>query len=513
MKKVLLPILTVAFIFLAGFIADERRDGNVAIPAYKTAGDNVQLILPAELDDYEGIEVPQHYYETAAVFGTELMNVEGQGFENAGFFTNEGATLGRVLFYDRNLSINRTVSCGSCHGQTEGFAENKQVSEGFNGMLGTRNSLNIAEIGFSNYDKLFWDDREQNLEEMVLLPLQDGDEMGISMAQLLNRLENLEYYPPLFEMAFGTNEISEELVGSAMAQFIRTMLPLDSKLDQGIANNFVDFNDEELLGKTIFQQDCQSCHSSVVTTQDWATLEEEIFENADPDGNFPLFGTELMFMFLGPHNTGLDLEYADGGMSEWTGFQGDEGKFKTPNLKNVALSAPYMHDGRFADLEEVIEFYSEEVEGHPNSHFLENSFFYDVPDNLPDSFIGFEYTEEEKSALVAFMHTLTDESFINDSKWSDPFVYEDAVGVSELLDFGVEVFPNPVVETATVTFGADLENEVKQIRLLDLSGKVIWQDKTSGENYSFEKGSLSSGNYLIEIEAGTKRGAQKLSIL
>lgn len=507
MKKVLLLIPVLLFIVGVAFTPDDV-DGNLVIKAYETAdGGSVDLILPSELHDYEAQEVPEHYVNTAQVFGNSIAATStNPNWETNGHFSNEGATLGRVLFYDRNLSINRQVSCGSCHNQSQGFAEEKEVSEGFNGMLGTRNALNIAEIDFSPYENLLWDDRESELNHMAILPLLDGNEMGISMEQLVTRLNTLDYYPPLFQMAFGSTDINQDRIGDALAQFMRTFLPLNSKLDQGIQNDFAEWTDEEVLGKTLFQQDCQSCHSSVVSTATFEEFENLLFENGS------IFGAELMFMFQGPHNTGLDMEYEDQGMGALENMTQLNGVFKTPNIKNIALTGPYMHDGRFATLEEVVDFYSDDILPHENSHFEMNEFIYDDfedPDSGPDSFVGFEYTPEEKAAMVAFLETLTDQSFVTDEKYSDPFVYG-TVGINDLDLVEMGISPNPVVDVATVVLNDSFEGQSTRIRLMDIAGKTIWTDQTNTAVYNFQRGQVPSGTYILEAVSSTHRSSDKV---
>ncbi|MGB0840618.1 MAG: cytochrome-c peroxidase, partial [Chitinophagales bacterium] len=168
-------------------------------------------------------------------------------------------------------------------------------------------------------------------------------------------------------------------------------------------NDFADFTEEELAGKTVFNQHCATCHNT-------------------PTSEFGFEGPSIIDPFLSfqPHNTGLDELTTDLGVANHSGWEGDEGKFKTVNLKNVALTGPYMHDGRFETLEDVVDFYSDEIQNHPNSTFTTQPQYIDV-DIFPQPFAGFGFTDQEKSDLVTFLHTLTDEVLINSPMWSDPF--------------------------------------------------------------------------------------------
>ncbi len=438
--------------------------------------DEYILVLPDEPYDYNDIEIPEHYMFFSIFNGIDFMN---------GTIDNHIATLGRVMFYDRALSYNRSVACGSCHQQQFGFADDEQFSEGFDGQIGTRNAMHIADFGLDGYGRFLWNDAEEDLVEMTLLPLQNGVEMGITLDELKDRMTESEYYPDLFQAAFGDENITDERIGMAFSQFLMSIVAVNTKLDQGIQNEFADFTEQELEGKTIFENACQNCHNSP-------------FTNMEGD---PFFG---LFDFMGPHNTGLDIQYADDGLGEVTGLNTDNGKFKTVNLKNVALTAPYMHDGRFQTLEEVIDFYSDDVQPHPNSTFQTHWFF---QENFPTPFAGFNFTEAEKMALLAFLQTFTDETLVNEPKWSDPFV---RVGGNVGIENGnetanIEVYPNPMRTHTLIDLGSFPEKKATQIRLLHLNGQVVRQVQTMNRTYNLLRDNLAAGTYLLEI---TKDGQQ-----
>jgi len=317
--------------------------------------------------------------------------------------TDPGATLGRVLFYDKKLSLNNTVSCASCHKQTLGFSDNKTFSEGFEGRVTTRNAPHL--INLFEASAYFWDGRTSTLEELALQPVANHIEMGIeNMDKLPAKLATQDYYPPLFEDAFGTQEVTPERISKAMAQFLRSMASYNSKMDRA-QNSAEQLTGMEQLGQEIFfswgQGGCINCHSG---------------------RNLAGWGTNFA-------NIGLDEEYADNGFGEQNSES--NGMFKVPSLRNIALTAPYMHDGRFATLEEVIEHYSTGIQPHPNLDWsLRQTDFDDIfiepvitSEDAVVNPIHRNFSDAEKKALVAFLHTLTDEVFVSNPKFSDPFEY------------------------------------------------------------------------------------------
>lgn len=500
MKKFFPLAVTLLGIFILTSSTPERKDGYVYWHSYDTPSGQVVLSLPDQIVDYEGITLPAHYNNIApgtSPFGTPTVGVPQ--------LTNEGATLGRVLFYDKNLSINRTVSCGSCHNQQYGFADTKAVSEGFQGLVGTRNALSIADIGLNPYPSLLWDERSADLSHMAVLPFQNGLEMGITMDEVILRVENLDYYSELFQAAFGSSEVTENKIGRAIAEFVTTIRPVNTKLDQGIQNNFANFTEQEIQGKTIFESHCQNCHTGMITRPEGFGAFTGGIGGINGGPTTGIFITPL----VGPHNTGLDMVYGDAGVQSITGNAMDNGKFKTPSLKNVSKSAPYMHDGRFSTLEEVVDFYSEGIEPNPNSTFNTTD-QYVV--SFPQPFTGFGFEPSEKAALVAFMKTMTDYEFLTDERWSDPFIEESiASGIQDQANNGVEVIPNPIAEVATIQF-ENTANNVVYLELLDLSGRLIWSDRSTGNSYSFSKGELAAGTYLLRLTQDKANKVEKLVI-
>lgn len=296
--------------------------------------------------------------------------------------TVEGVTLGRRLFYDTILSGDNTQSCGSCHTPAFNFTDNsKRFSEGITGDIGTRNSMAVINIGWMN--ELFWDGRAAGVEDQALGPVPNPVEMHLKWTDAMIKLNAHNNYPDLFFKAFGTREIDSMLVVKAIAQFERTMISSNSKWDRYLRGE-VSLTQAESMGFEIFfteKGDCFHCHSTILFTDNL------------------------------PHNNGLDSVFTDPGYGEITKNPNDLGKFKTPALRNIIYSAPYMHDGRFETLEEVIDFYSEGVRWSPTIDPLMKK----VNQG------GVKLTEQEKLNLVAFIKTLTDTTFINNPDFSDPF--------------------------------------------------------------------------------------------
>jgi len=377
-----------------------------AAGAKAAEGDAVDLPkLPAKLHDYASFKTPSHL--------DKAMKRRLDNSPKSNSITDAGATLGRVLFYDTQLSRNNTIACASCHHQVRGFSDPRRVSVGFGGGLTQRNAMGLANLRFTNLrgsrPGFFWDERAATLEEQVLMPIQDEVEMGMRLSDLEAKLQNLPYYPPLFEAAFGSPKISSDGIAKAMAQFMRSLVSFDSKFDRAAqeaggdySQDFNSFTAAENLGKSLFingvggvaEIGCAHCHIP------------------------PTFSMPKSF------NNGLDLEYVDKGLgardlpSNEPFTPTNDGKFKAPSLRNVALTAPYMHDGRFKTLEQVIDHYSSGVHPHPN---LGIALHDEAPVN-DKGVSGFGLTAEQKSALLAFLRTLTDEKFISDPRFSDPFV-------------------------------------------------------------------------------------------
>ena len=307
--------------------------------------------------------------------------------------TDAGATLGRVLFYDKRLSTNQTISCASCHQQAHGFSDPRQFSVGYNGSLGTRHAMGLSHARWYLRQHFFWDERAATLEDQTLMPIQNPVEMGMTLDALTNRLAAEPFYTNLFAAAFGSPGVTTNRISHALAQFVRSIVSTQSKYDLGVTNNFTNFTAQENQGRLIFfgapggpPGVCAACH-----------------------------GTDNFTPGAAVNNNGLEFPYVDLGVGGITGATNDLGKFKAPSLRNIALAGPYMHDGRFTNLAQVVAFYNSGVVDNPNLS---------PPLRTPGGgVLRLNLTAAQQAALVAFLNTLTDTNLVNDPKLSDPFNY------------------------------------------------------------------------------------------
>ena len=288
--------------------------------------------------------------------------------------TEEAIKLGKKLFYDPILSGDNSMSCADCHFQISSFANNLQYNIGIDGIFGNRNAMALINLAWSK--DFNWDGSVSNLESQAFEPVVNPIELHTSnWKEVSSKLMQSEEYKDLFELAFNTRIIDSTNVVKAIAQFERTLISADSKFDK-----FLDYRanltPSELRGKEIFtteKGDCFHCHS------------------------YPLFTSNDF------HNNGLDPELEmDNGRFNITGDINDKGKFKSPSLRNIELTAPYMHDGRFQTLEEVIEHYN--FGGHNSTT---------VDPLMKKVGVGLGLSQQNKVDLINFLKTLTDTSFIN----------------------------------------------------------------------------------------------------
>ena len=292
--------------------------------------------------------------------------------------TREGVKLGKKLFYDPILSGNNTMSCASCHIQSNAFANNLKFNIGIDGTIGNRNAMPLINLAWSK--DLNWNGNSSNLESQALEPVVNPIEMhSLNWKQVSTKLINEEEYKILFKQAFNTDIIDSTYVVKALAQFERTLISGNSKFDKFLDYSAI-LNPSELRGKEIFtteKGDCFHCHS------------------------YPLFTSNEF------HNNGLDIESEmKNGRYDVTKDLNDKGKFKSPSLRNIELTAPYMHDGRFQTLEEVIEHYN--FGGHNSST---------IDPLMKKVGIGLGLNSQDKLDLINFLKTLTDTSFINNKEF------------------------------------------------------------------------------------------------
>ena len=334
------------------------------------------LNLPSTSFNYASIDLPNYFLANGTA--------QEDNTPNNNRITDVGATLGRVLFYDKQLSANNTISCASCHYQSKGFSDSNALSIGFQGSSTGRNSMGLANAKYYRNGRFFWDERAATLEDQVLLPIQDAVEMGLTLEELETKLQDDDYYKVLFRRTFGDETINRERISLALAQFVRSMVSYESKYDEGLAQtnnpqaNFPNFTQSENLGKNLFFSNrtrCSDCHDTNAFVGDEA------------------------------RNNGLDAVLTDEGVRR--------GEFKVPSLRNIELTGPFMHDGRFSTLAQVVEHYNS---GIRNSNNLDGRL------RVRGGVRRLNLSNNEKQALVDFMLTLTDNNFINDEKFSNPFL-------------------------------------------------------------------------------------------
>jgi len=339
---------------------------------------------------------------------------------------NLKAGLGRVLFYDKNLSKDRTISCASCHKQEKAFSDDVAFSTGIEDRQTARNSMPLANTAsFSAHHStingaiplLLWDERATSVAEQSRLAFANPDEMGLSMPEVVARVKEQPYYPYLWKQVFGNFDVTENQVLECLSEFVGAIGSHNSKLDFALVqvsgniefsqidadtlitiayynpsdttttitvtiSGLPGFNESENRGRDIFVANCSKCHSPIRPFQ-------EVFAACN----------------------GLDESYTDQGLGALTGNPADNGVFKSPSLRNIALTGPYMHDGRFKNLRQVIDFYSDGVKNHPNLHPLM------LRGNDPNLHLN----AQQKQDLLAFLHTLTDLEICTDSNFSNPF--------------------------------------------------------------------------------------------
>lgn len=391
-----------------GDVADSAVDpavnGTVSSPTTPALPSEVTSVLdlPATPDNYAKPNLPAHF---RSAYVTASDNTPSQ---NA--ITDAGATLGRVLFYDPLLSQNRTIACASCHPQATAFSDTQATSAGFAGERTARNTMSIIDARYYRDGRFFWDERAATLEQQVVGPIQSSVEMGMTLPEAVSRVAAAPYYPPLFQRAFGDSTVTADRVAAALAQFARSIVSYRSRFDQGLAQAgdvqapFSNFSAEENQGKALFlgRAGCAACH---------------LDQGGPPAQPGPRPNQALFFIEI-PTNNGLDaqVDLGDNGVGDITGRAGDKGRFKSPSLRNVALTAPYMHDGRFDTLTRVVDFYNTGVQAHPN---LDPRLRTSPTGPITPRRLGLSGAEVQ--SIVAFLGTLTDDALRTDHKFADPF--------------------------------------------------------------------------------------------
>ena len=309
--------------------------------------------------------------------------------------TVEGVELGRHLFYEKALSIDNSKSCGSCHQQNKAFTDGLARAEGVNGTKHPRSAMALQNLLWE--PKLTWNGASSSLEQQARTPIENEVELHQSLGAGVAKLQQLPQYPPLFGKAFGTSTITEENTLKALAQFERTLISGNSRYDRYRNGERSLLSADEVRGLQLFSihpngqlrgGNCSDCHGGELQT----------------DHNL--------------RNNGLDATFgADLGLGQLTGKATDNGRFRVPSLRNIALTAPYMHDGRLATLEDVLDHYNEHVQfGSPTLDPL----LLNTTNDPAQQSRNLELTPQEKAQIIAFLKTLTDETFVRDKRFAAP---------------------------------------------------------------------------------------------
>ncbi|WP_170763654.1 cytochrome-c peroxidase [Ruegeria lacuscaerulensis] len=369
MRRVLLSLTAAAIVAVAGWVLWERARAPVATPIAD--------------------------FSAPFVFGRFSVPPDNP-------LTEESFILGRHLFYDPMLSGNNEVSCATCHVQALAFTDGRAKSPTLSGGELDFSSMSLANLLWGQ-ERFFWDGRAASLEEQALLPIQHPDEMGQNLDNLIAELQASGIYRKMFRRAYGS--VSAENTAKALATFMRMLISSESKYDKYLRGE-VRLTAQEEHGRKLFMAhpdtkvslrggNCIDCHSQFLTSGFRDALDGFSNNGLDPDEALPP------------------------GLMAVTGNPAHKGFFKVPTLRNIAVTAPYMHDGRFETLEDVMDHYNDGivVSDTLSPLILE-------ADNAPDNgqgTVGLRMTPEEMQAIIAFLHTLTDEAFLTNPNFSDPF--------------------------------------------------------------------------------------------
>ena len=349
------------------------------------------LIMVACGKDDEPVDNPVVKDETP--YSLEYGNFPPPSLPSDNVLTVQGVQLGKMLFYDKLLSEGETQACADCHRQPDGFSDTLKFSLGVEELPGKRQAMPIFNMAWHT-NQFFWDGRANLLRDQSLLPIQDELEMNETLEDVIAKLSAEQTYRDQFTRAFGSEEITSEKMSLAMEQFMLSIISNDSKYDKFLTGS-VQLTESEERGRVLFFQeynpffpddsgaDCAHCHGG-------DNFENDLYMNNGLD-------TDAEFLDMGRENVTMD--------------DADRAKFKVPTLRNIEITPPYMHDGRFQTLEEVVNHYNEEIK--------ESSTADQTVLNTKDT--GLFLTEQDKEDLVNFLKTLTDQTFINNEEYKSPF--------------------------------------------------------------------------------------------
>jgi len=339
------------------------------------------------------IKDPVEYDNTAYALNTINNTLPEPSLPSDNPLTVQKVQLGRMLFYEKLLSSDGTISCGSCHVQADGFSDINQFSEGVGGALGGRQAMAVVNMAW-NTNEFFWDGRAHLLRDQSLGPIENPLEMNEILSNVIEKLKLNQDYKDQFMRAFGSEEITSEKMSLAMENFMMSLVSDDSKYDRYLVGK-EQLTASEERGRVLFfgeynqffpdvsGADCAHCHAG-------NNFENDLYMNNGLD---------------------VDADFSDLGRQEATESASDQAKFKVTSLRNIAVTPPYMHDGRFETLEEVVDHYNTNVQ---NSSTVD-------PALLGTTATGLMLDSVEKTDLVNFLETLTDNTFLTNPDFSDPF--------------------------------------------------------------------------------------------
>jgi cytochrome c peroxidase len=421
----------------------------------------------SNLDNYAGQSIPNYITKNNTPVANPL--------------TNAGATLGRVLFYDKKLSLNNTISCSNCHMQQFAFGDTAKLSKGFLGGLTGRHSMRLSHSRFGTEAKFFWDERATSLENQTTRPIQDFTEMGFSgtssqpnLDSLIRKMHTIPYYKTLFQFVYGDTVINETRMQQALAQFVRSIYSFDSKFDAGLAQtgninaNFPNYTTEENQGKALFINPppaggagCQGCHRAP---------EFDIDPNTQNNG----------VVAVANSTSAIDITNT-----------------RAPSLRDVfnsqgLLNGPLMHNGNFTTMEAVIEHYNlvPVVPGNTN-----------LDPRVSGPGGNLQLSAAQKASLVAFLKTLSSNAIYNGQRWSNPF---DASGNLNMVTVLKEIASNKTLQFSLFPNPASDKIQLKlnrgnyRVKISDGLGKIYLELYIS-ENNSIHIEELPAGYYYVEV--------------
>ena len=398
--------------------------------------------------------------------------------------TDAGATLGRVLFYDKSMSVDNTIACASCHKQEFAFSDTARASKGVAGET-PRHSMRLINTRFSDEARMFWDERAESIEVQSTMPIQDHVEMGFSggdgdppLDSLFRKLAAIDHYQRLFTMAFGDAAITEERLQLALSQFMRSIQSFDSKYDVGRAQvnadqgPFPNFTMDENRGKGLF-------------------LGRPQF---DPQGNRVGGGAGCAGCHR-PPEFDIDPNSRNNGVVVNVNGDTDDAVVRAPTLRDIVdrdgnVNGPLMHSGDFTDLDAVIDHYNEIVLNPTIDRRL-------APGGFPQRL---QLTETDRSQLIAFLRTLTGTSVYTEERWSNPFDENGDLVVTGVQEFytesDVQVFPNPTADVLHIR-GTNIGDAI--VTIYDITGRAVIREAFNSNEITVDLSAYPGGLYFTEI--------------